>query len=430
MINNNNEYIDINLKDNKDSIKYHKSYLEFSVPKYMALNSNFTFAINDYNNLFCWGLNKNNILNISNEYISDNINTNTSDEMNKNINKNSNNIINIPYEHTDLNIKSSLFNNIYFTNKLKIIEIACGLDHVACIADSTTFSKCEGNLYTWGNNIYGRLGHDCSLITSTTSNNYSSICQVKIPENIKVSRVSCGYDYTACITSNGKLYTWGSNKYGNLGINMEEYYNENKNRIMDISNKVVSNLSNLNYLKEHEFTNMQYLKDIDIYNNLCVNLPTQVKGLKNFHVFQISCGSNHMLALINSNNIISDCTINNNNNNNNNNHNTYMQVYSWGHGKFGVLGHDNTVGYNRPTLINKLSNQNIVYINAGDYNSAAISKEGKLFIWGRGKYGLIGNGELTDKLCPERVVSNNLDKMKVNNISIGLYHCLCTTCKN
>jgi len=42
---------------------------------------------------------------------------------------------------------------------------------------------------------------------------------VKIPENVKISRVACGFDFTACITENGKVYTWGNNKYGNLGVN-------------------------------------------------------------------------------------------------------------------------------------------------------------------------------------------------------------------
>ena len=39
---------------------------------------------------------------------------------------------------------------------------------------------------------------------------------VKISEKIK--RVACGVDFTACITVTGKLYTWGFNRWGNLGV--------------------------------------------------------------------------------------------------------------------------------------------------------------------------------------------------------------------
>lgn len=34
----------------------------------------------------------------------------------------------------------------------------------------------------------------------------------------KVTRVSCGTDFSACITVKGQLFTWGLNKWGNLGV--------------------------------------------------------------------------------------------------------------------------------------------------------------------------------------------------------------------
>ena len=33
-------------------------------------------------------------------------------------------------------------------------------------------------------------------------------------EGKKVLQVSCGFKHTACITEDGELYTWGSNKQG------------------------------------------------------------------------------------------------------------------------------------------------------------------------------------------------------------------------
>ena len=34
----------------------------------------------------------------------------------------------------------------------------------------------------------------------------------------KVAKIACGTDFTACITVKGQVYSWGTNKWGNLGV--------------------------------------------------------------------------------------------------------------------------------------------------------------------------------------------------------------------
>jgi alpha-tubulin suppressor-like RCC1 family protein len=43
-----------------------------------------------------------------------------------------------------------------------------------------------------------------------------------------IVKVDCGVDYTMCIDKNGKLYSWGSNRYGQLGITGTNTYKVNK----------------------------------------------------------------------------------------------------------------------------------------------------------------------------------------------------------
>ncbi|NXL46001.1 RCCD1 protein, partial [Podilymbus podiceps] len=38
-----------------------------------------------------------------------------------------------------------------------------------------------------------------------------------LPQDVEVSKVSCGSRHTAVITRGGELYTWGWGKYGQLG---------------------------------------------------------------------------------------------------------------------------------------------------------------------------------------------------------------------
>ena len=69
----------------------------------------------------------------------------------------------------------------------------------------------DGNLYAWGWNSYGQLG----INTASTTVYYSSPVQVGSLTNWK--QVSGGYYHTTAIKTDGTLWTWGYNAYGQLG---------------------------------------------------------------------------------------------------------------------------------------------------------------------------------------------------------------------
>jgi alpha-tubulin suppressor-like RCC1 family protein len=51
------------------------------------------------------------------------------------------------------------------------------------------------------------------------------------------------------------------------------------------------------------------------------------------------------------------------------------------------------------------SNLVFMQIAAGGFHAAAVSTEGDVFTWGCGKYGVLGTGDLTREFTPKRVTA-------------------------
>ncbi|CRL02239.1 CLUMA_CG015120, isoform A [Clunio marinus] len=113
-----------------------------------------------------------------------------------------------------------------------------------------------------------------------------------------------------------------------------------------------------------------------------VAVPTLIESLQ--HVFikkvAVNSGGKHCLALSSDN-----------------------EVFSWGEGEDGKLGHGNRDSYDRPKLIESLSGLGIVDISCGSAHSAAITAEGHVLTWGKGRYGRLGHGDSEDQLKPKVV---------------------------
>ena len=83
------------------------------------------------------------------------------------------------------------------------------MDHAASVSCGNLFAaaiKTDGSLWTWGNNSWGQLG---------SGEAEKSSIPVKIMDG--VTAVSCGSSHTAAIRTDGSLWMWGDNGYGQLG---------------------------------------------------------------------------------------------------------------------------------------------------------------------------------------------------------------------
>ena len=70
-------------------------------------------------------------------------------------------------------------------------------------------------LFSWGQNSYGQLGYASGGLALVPC---SSPVQVGTSSWTAVVG-GCGYYHTAAIRSDGALFTWGRNNYGQLGQN-------------------------------------------------------------------------------------------------------------------------------------------------------------------------------------------------------------------
>ena len=92
----------------------------------------------------------------------------------------------------------------FITNNIKINKISCGDLHCAAISNIKA-------LYTWGNGNYGKLGH-CNF------EHVFSPSRVGFFSMSKVDNVICGSYNTIAVTTDSKVFAWGKNSHGMLGI--------------------------------------------------------------------------------------------------------------------------------------------------------------------------------------------------------------------
>jgi alpha-tubulin suppressor-like RCC1 family protein len=103
--------------------------------------------------------------------------------------------------------------NPYLDNEF-VVDISCGAYHSLVLTNS-------GEVYAWGNNESGQIGNCC---------NEKQLKPIKVNgfNNERVVMISCGSSHSLALTECGHVYSWGRNKFGQLGIGTTSDSNEPK----------------------------------------------------------------------------------------------------------------------------------------------------------------------------------------------------------
>lgn len=112
------------------------------------------------------------------------------------------------------NNAGQLGDNTIIHRSSPVQTIAGGSDwsSVSCGYKNTAAIKTDGTLWVWGWNAYGQVGDN-------TTNNISSPSQT-VAFGTNWSKVSVGYSSCGAIKKDGTLWMWGANNVGQLGINL------------------------------------------------------------------------------------------------------------------------------------------------------------------------------------------------------------------
>jgi len=216
----------------------------------------------------------------------------------------------------------------------------------------------DGVAYSWGSDIYGQLGR------ATLENNLPLAVDVSgVLSGKTIVSVSAGYVISFALDSDGKVYSWGENYFGQLGDNSTIY-----RRVVPVA----------------------------------VNVAGVLSGKT---IVSISTFWSHCLAL-----------------------DSDGKVYAWGRNDNGQLGDDSTTHRNVPVAVNVagvLSGKTITKIATGQHHSLALDSDGKVYAWGRGRNGQLGDDTATQRNVPVEVdVSGVLSGKTIIEIAGGIYHSL------
>lgn len=234
-------------------------------------------------------------------------------------------------------------------------------------SNHTAALKNDGIVYAWGN-LLSSSGFTNCLNAQAVGSGLTNIIHL-----------ATGNRFTLALKSDKQVYAWGTNGFGQVG-NGSSTNLINPTRLTAITNVV--------YVAAGDWHSVALKSDNRVWswgrgntgqlgNGGTTNVltPAQISGISN--VIAVAAGSRHTLA-IRTNNL----------------------VYAWGDNSSGEIGDGTTTQRNLPVLVSSALT-NTVSVAGGNDFSMVLRSDSRVWTWGRGTSGQLGNGATTNCTSPQ-----------------------------
>ncbi len=235
----------------------------------------------------------------------------------------------------------------------------------------------DGHVYAWGDNAYGTLGNGTSVTFSDTP------VLVSLPTGVTADAISGGYESAYAIGSDGNLYAWGDNFYGELGNGGTG--NSNTPVVVSLPPGVTPQA-----IAGGGGTGYAIGSDGNLYawglnasgqlgNGSTTNASTPVVVSLPLGVTPTSlAGAGGFAYAIGSDG----------------------HLYAWGNDSGGQLGNGSTSNSSTPVVVLLPSGVTPKAISGNYFVGYAIGSDGKLYAWGGNGSGDLGDGTTTNSSTP------------------------------
>ena len=186
---------------------------------------------------------------------------------------------------------------------VKLAHVACGMSHVIGLAQS-------GEMWSWGSNRYGQLGHE---VFNPPNKKKQYGLDLHPPDRVygpsNIAFICCGFYHNLAIDKDGRVLTWGNDEFGQLGLGQGSKKRDNifhATYVERLKNKRVVQAS----CGRHSSAVVSEWGNVYVWGELAgehmaehCHLPRRLDEIQNKALFvgQVACGISHIAFLVDSN---------------------------------------------------------------------------------------------------------------------------------